>query len=189
MTELGKSNVLQRCRLLTDGSLVLHGLPGNGHKAERVRLECDESSQADPGPVIGEAHLACGIADGSVVVLRVIQTLHSQSSSSGFVPRYSVQATFNVRDVKPAEADWREVASMKWVAPSADVVSDTSRMLVFPVTLETLTPSRIHWYIPNLANCTSAVWRPMGTRRVYALSPFTPSICPSAPPRSPQWSA
>ncbi|EPT00974.1 hypothetical protein FOMPIDRAFT_1121318 [Fomitopsis schrenkii] len=68
-----------------------------------------------------EAYIACGIADGSVVVLRVTQTLHSQPSPSGFVPRYNVRATFDVRDVKPAEAGWGEVTSMKWTTPSADV--------------------------------------------------------------------
>lgn len=162
---------------------MLRGLPGNDPKAEHVRLDHDKGSQADPGPVIGEAYLACGIADGSVVVLRVIQTLHSEPSPSGLVPTYNVRTTFDVRDVRPADADWREVASMKWMEPSADVVRDTSRVFVFRKTLKL---SRIHWYILNLADCMFGVWRPMDTCRPYALSPCTPSICPSAPPHSPQ---
>ncbi|KAH9933377.1 transcription factor IIIC subunit delta N-term-domain-containing protein [Fomitopsis serialis] len=68
-----------------------------------------------------EASLACGIADGSVVVLRVIQTVHPEASPSGLVPHNDIQASFEVRDIKPSGSDGRGLTCMRWAEPSADL--------------------------------------------------------------------
>ncbi|KAH9840069.1 transcription factor IIIC subunit delta N-term-domain-containing protein [Rhodofomes roseus] len=68
-----------------------------------------------------EASLACGIADGSIVVLRVVQTLHSAASSLGLIPNHDIQASFEVQDVRPAESDGRGITCIQWTKPSADL--------------------------------------------------------------------
>ena len=117
---------------------MLHGLPGNSRKADDVRAVCGICSQADPGPIIGEASLACGIADGSVVILRVVQTLNFETLSSGFIPNHIVQASIEILDPRPAEGDGGALNCMKWIELSADRVGDTGCR-----SPHALTPSRM----------------------------------------------
>ncbi|KZT70773.1 hypothetical protein DAEQUDRAFT_810373 [Daedalea quercina L-15889] len=92
-----------------------------------------------------EASLACGIADGSAIVLRVVQTLRPEASPPGFVPNYSVHVSFEALDSRPAESDGRGLTCMKWTELSPDldmlVYSKPGKLYLWSWPSNGLTPS------------------------------------------------
>ncbi|CCM02571.1 uncharacterized protein FIBRA_04674 [Fibroporia radiculosa] len=62
-----------------------------------------------------EAHLACGVTDGSIAVIRVAQALQSRPSASGLIPHYEIECNFSVQDDKACESDGRSITSLQWI--------------------------------------------------------------------------
>ena len=59
--------------------------------------------------------MACGISDGSIVILKVIQNLEQRSSLSPFRPEFNVQCDVHVLDVKASESNRKCITALRWV--------------------------------------------------------------------------
>ncbi|KAF7796903.1 hypothetical protein EIP86_008088 [Pleurotus ostreatoroseus] len=60
------------------------------------------------------AYLACSIADGSVVVVKVTQTLQSDLGQS-FVAKQEIELSSEIPNEQPDTVDGRKISSMKWI--------------------------------------------------------------------------
>ena len=63
----------------------------------------------------GHAYLACAVADGSVVVLQILQTLTYTPSDATFVAQHELTVTHKVLDDPLCKADKRNVTSLRWI--------------------------------------------------------------------------
>lgn len=77
-----------------------------------------------------QSYLACALADGSVVVTTVIQTLEPCSTSLAFLPEHNVNVTIDATDDQVFSADHRGVTSLRWISTSQPEVSLTSAVIV-----------------------------------------------------------
>ncbi|KAI0917842.1 hypothetical protein AcV5_002680 [Taiwanofungus camphoratus] len=62
-----------------------------------------------------ETLLACGIADGSVVTVKVVQYLRLTPSAIELTPKYSIEESFEVQDICPCRSDGRGITGMRWI--------------------------------------------------------------------------
>ncbi|OBZ74221.1 hypothetical protein A0H81_05958 [Grifola frondosa] len=81
------------------------------------------SSWRAPEHGMCEALLACGCTDGSVILVKVVQSL---SSTIQFASDHELKQSFEIQDVRPCEPDGRGITGMKWVDVNAHGVSSVS---------------------------------------------------------------
>lgn len=62
-----------------------------------------------------EAFVACGVGDGSIVLVKVVQDVRPIPAAAGFFPNYELQATFEVLDIRPSDSNGRGITGMHWV--------------------------------------------------------------------------
>ncbi|KAI5121645.1 hypothetical protein M0805_001172 [Coniferiporia weirii] len=66
-------------------------------------------------PFHTEAYLACGVADGSIVIVRINQWLEPVSSTTPFGPTFSIRADANVLHMRASDADGKGITALSWV--------------------------------------------------------------------------
>ena len=71
----------------------------------------------------GEACLAYGVADGSVGLVKITESLQPLSSIYSFGPEYSLDTVFEAQDRKPSTPDQRGITALSWVEILGAVVS------------------------------------------------------------------
>lgn len=79
--------------------------------------------------ISAQSYLACALADGSVMVTTVIQTLEPRTTSLAFLPEYKVNVTIDDTDDQVFNADHRGVTSLRWISTSQPGVSLTSAVI------------------------------------------------------------
>ena len=65
-------------------------------------------------PVQGETILACGLANGSIALVRVSQRL-VQSSVSPFGRNYRIECKATLLDAQPARSDGKGITALTWI--------------------------------------------------------------------------
>ena len=100
-----------------DGYSILPGLSGGYPGVINVRIPHGRMRfhLISCISIIGEAYLACGIADGSLMLIKVVQTLKRIESTSGFTRSYEIERSFEVQSTPVCENDGRGITALRWI--------------------------------------------------------------------------
>lgn len=80
-----------------------------------------------------EAFVACGVGDGSIVLVKVVQDVRPIPAAAGFFPIYELQATFEVLDIRPSDSNGRGITGMHWVDVGSNPDSFISIRMLTPM--------------------------------------------------------
>lgn len=86
----------------------------------------------------GEALLACGISDGSIVLMRVHQKLEQQPSLTPFGCNITIHCEAELLDIKASIADGKGITALAWVTTSLKLVTRNLLSFAQPLTLKSL---------------------------------------------------
>lgn len=73
--------------------------------------------------LLGVAYLACGIADGSIEVVKISQTL--ECSGAEYSRTFDVKISYDILPSKPALEDGKKITALEWVEPKNKKVNNT----------------------------------------------------------------
>ena len=66
--------------------------------------------------ILAQSYLACALADGSVVIVTIAQSLGPRSTSPAFSPEYEITVAVDIKDEQVLGADGRGITSLRWIS-------------------------------------------------------------------------
>ncbi|GJE86983.1 transcription factor IIIC subunit delta N-term-domain-containing protein [Phanerochaete sordida] len=69
-------------------------------------------------PGTSQTYLACALADGSVVVTEIAQTITATSDTAAFYPEYNLEVTVNKLEEEVFDGDQKSTTSLRWIDTS-----------------------------------------------------------------------
>lgn len=77
--------------------------------------------------------MACGAADGSIILIKITQNIQQRSPLTPFGPEFDIHCDACVLDVKASESDKKAITALAWIKfPSYKVNSERFSLSAVP---------------------------------------------------------